>query len=132
MDGYRFTLKQAQDFTAGHGKELLDSLLRRVQTVGPRLNAYIKFDPSKSLSQVPAKNGLLNKVPISIKDNIATHGWETTCGSKILAGFIPPYDATVIRKLHEAGAVIFGKCNMDEFAFGSSCETSFFGPTRNP
>ncbi len=77
-------------------------------------------------------SGPLFGIPVSIKDNIAIEGWETTCASKILKGFVPPYEATAVRKLREAGAVIFAKCNMDEFAFGSSCESSCYGPTRNP
>src|SRR5690606_10811198 len=71
-------------------------------------------------------------LPIAIKDNICIRGRETTCASKILAGHVPPYDATVIEKLKQAGAAIFGQCNMDEFAFGSSSETSAFGVIRNP
>ena len=78
------------------------------------------------------RSGVLAGVPVAIKDNICVEGEEVTCGSKILKGFVAPYDATVIKKLKEAGAVIFGRMNMDEFAFGSSCETSCYGPTHNP
>ncbi len=74
----------------------------------------------------------LSGVPIAVKDNICVEGEEMTCASKILKGFISPYNATVVQKLLNAGAVIFGRTNMDEFAFGSSCETSVYGPTRNP
>lgn len=131
MSDFRFTLKEAIGFAAKEGAEpLIKSLAGRVKEVDGKVNAYIHFDPAKV--QTSKNGGILQGVPISIKDNICIKGWETTCASKILQGYIPPYDATVIEKLKKAGASLFAKCNMDEFAFGSSNETSTFGPVRNP
>lgn len=114
---------------AGPGK-INAALAERVRQVDPKINAYIHFDPARIEKGEMASP--LYGAPISLKDNISTHGWETTCASKILKGYIPPYDATVVAKLRKAGATLFGKCNMDEFAFGSSNETSTYGPVRNP
>ncbi len=131
MPDSSLTLKEAIALAREEGpQKLIDSLAKRVREVDGKVNAYIHFDPARIERNKAA--GLLHGVPISIKDNLATRGWETTCASKILAGHVPPYDATVVAKLRQAGATLFGKLNMDEFAFGSSTETSSFGPTRNP
>ncbi|MDI6751893.1 MAG: Asp-tRNA(Asn)/Glu-tRNA(Gln) amidotransferase subunit GatA [bacterium] len=118
-------------------EELVLSVISMIEEKDGKINAYITRTFDSALEEAKRIDGLSEKpslagIPIAIKDNICTKGILTTCGSKILTGFIPPYDATVISKLKDAGAIIIGKTNMDEFAMGSSCETSAFGPTRNP
>ena len=104
----------------------IKSCLDRIGAVNKKLNAIIYIDKEK-LSREKASGK-----PIVIKDNICVKDEPTTCASKILKGFKPPYDATVVKKLKNASFTLMGKSNMDEFAFGSSCETSCYGPTRNP
>ena len=121
--------------------ELTQLFLDRIARLNPTLNAFVTVDPEKSLNIARAADariaadtaGPLTGIPIAQKDIFCAEGWTTTCGSKMLANFVAPYDATVIRKMHaEAGLVSLGKTNMDEFAMGSSNETSFFGPVKNP
>ena len=125
--------------------ELTQLFLDRIARLNPTLNAFVTVDPEKSLNSARAADariasasgvkpaGQLTGIPIAQKDIFCAEGWRTTCGSKMLANFVSPYDATVIRKMEaEAGLVSLGKTNMDEFAMGSSNETSFFGPVKNP
>jgi len=98
-------------------------------------NAIIKVTRDEAINAARKLNGHpgpLAGVPIAIKDNISTKGMETTCGSRILSGYVPPYDAHVIERLKVAGAIVVGKANMDEFAMGTSTESSYYGPTLNP
>jgi len=120
-------------------EELTRTYLERIERHSD-LAAFLNLNPQQVLSEARAadaarsagtKNALLG-VPIALKDIILTRGQSTTCGSKILENFVPPYDATVTKKLRSCGAVILGKTNMDEFAMGSSNETSHFGVVRNP
>jgi len=106
-----------------------------------QLNAFLSLDPErarKAAKQVDDElatgldRGPLHGIPVAIKDNICTEGLRTTCGSQFLDNFVPPYDATVVQRLREAGAVIIGKTNLDEFAMGSSNENSSYGPVLNP
>jgi aspartyl-tRNA(Asn)/glutamyl-tRNA(Gln) amidotransferase subunit A len=121
--------------------EICRAALERIDAVNAKLNAFTLVTPERALARaaeidrqraVGAPLGPLAGVPVAVKDNLCIRGIRTTACSKILATFVPPYDATVIRRLEEAGAVIVGKTNCDEFAMGSSSETSAFGPVRNP
>ncbi|MFH1867449.1 MAG: Asp-tRNA(Asn)/Glu-tRNA(Gln) amidotransferase subunit GatA [Candidatus Omnitrophota bacterium] len=117
--------------------DIASSLIKRYDSIEDKVNGFAHFDKqvlikrADELDKVDAK-GSLYKIPVVIKDNICVKDELTTCSSKILEGFKPPYDATVVKKLKEAQALLIGKSNMDEFAFGSSCETSCYGPTKNP
>ena len=122
-------------------RELTDQHLARIAAVEPSLNAYLevtadraradadRIDQARSAGEdLPPLAG----VPLAIKDNLCTKGVPTTCASRMLAGFVPPYESTVTGRLWDAGAVLLGKTNLDEFAMGGSTETSAFGPTANP
>ncbi len=120
--------------------ELTRSLLERVSAAQPELNAFISIESESALAAAAAADRRLaagdapplTGIPIAHKDLFCTEGVRTTCGSKMLANFVSPYDATVVARLRQAGSVLVGKTNMDEFAMGSSNETSHFGPVRNP
>ncbi|NJD54424.1 MAG: Asp-tRNA(Asn)/Glu-tRNA(Gln) amidotransferase subunit GatA [Candidatus Methanoperedens sp.] len=120
---------------ADSSEEIVAEYLEKIEK--SKLNAFITVARESALLRakeidLQGHDGPLAGIPVAIKDNISTKGIATTCASKILTGYIPPYDAHVIEKLKEAGAIIIGKANMDEFAMGSSTETSFYGPTLNP
>jgi aspartyl-tRNA(Asn)/glutamyl-tRNA(Gln) amidotransferase subunit A len=120
--------------------ELTQSYLDRVAQLNPGLNAFLTVDADRSLAQARAADAQiaagkaqpLTGIPVALKDIFCAQGWRTTCGSKMLANFVSPYDAHVVEQLNAAGAVILGKTNMDEFAMGSSSETGFWGPVKNP
>ncbi len=123
-------------------KEVVDFFLKRIKEIDTKVNAFITIlDEEKIYDQVKIVQEKINLgesysrlagIPIAIKDNIVTKGIKTTCASKILYNFIPPYDATVITRIKQAGLIIVGKTNLDEFAMGSSTENSAFFPTKNP
>ena len=122
-------------------QQLVSSLFERIHETNPKINAYITLtedqakETARKIDQKRAKGeklGDLTGIPVAIKDNICVKGIPTTCGSKILSNFVPPYDATAVQKLREADAIIIGKTNMDEFGMGSSNEHSFYGIAKNP
>jgi len=135
-----------KELSAGLGQrkfssvELTKAFLARIEALNGRLNAFITVDAEKSLAQARAADARIAKgsaqpltgIPVAHKDIFVARGWLTTCGSKILSNFVSPYDAHLIERFNGAGAVLLGKTNMDEFAMGSSSESSFYGPVKNP
>ena len=121
-------------------RELLTAIYDRIDSVEEKVRSYIHLTKESAFNQAEEADKRIASgdeapllgIPIALKDLICAKGTPTTCGSKILEGFVSPYDATTAKKLKEAGAVIIGKTNMDEFAMGSTTEASAFHPTSNP
>ena len=140
---WKLTLKEASDgLTQGlfSAKELTESTLERIQDVEPKVQSFITLTSEQALvdavradERIASGNKTpLTGIPMQLKDLLCTRDVPTTCGSKMLEQFVPVYNATVVENLNQAGAISLGKGNMDEFAMGSSCETSAFHPTYNP
>jgi len=129
---------EARRFSA---REVTEETLRFAQAENPKTNAYLCFSPERALQSAARVDeklargedpGTLAGVPVAVKDVIVTQGVRTTCGSRLLENYTPPYDATAVERLEAAGGILLGKTNCDEFAMGSSNENSAFGPVRNP
>ncbi len=143
MELYELTIHQALDLLKRgeiSSYELTRAVLERIDQIDSLIRAYLRVDPDLALEQARQADqrrargdrAPLLGIPLAIKDVLCTKGIETTCGSRILEGFIPPFDATVVQKLRQAGCVLLGKTNTDEFAMGSSTENSGYFTTHNP
>ncbi len=143
MDPTSLTIHELHDLLIRKeigARELTQRFLERIEQLDDRLHAYLALQAEMALKEAdrydlgrkdPGASPVAG-IPLALKDVICTRGVRTTCGSRILENFIPPYDGTAVEKLKSAGAIFLGKANMDEFAMGSSTENSGFGPTRNP
>ena len=134
-------LSQALEAGSLSSVEITTAHIERIERLDPKIHAYLEVTTQQALAASQASDqrrakgqarGPLDGIPMALKDIICTNGVATTCASKMLANYIPPYNATCWQRLEEAGAVLLGKVNMDEFAMGSSTENSAFGLTRNP
>jgi aspartyl-tRNA(Asn)/glutamyl-tRNA(Gln) amidotransferase subunit A len=134
---FSLTVHEAQDLLRRKEvspKEIVEALIKRIEQVDGTIHGFLSFDPERALAEAEHADisRPLGGIPIAIKDVVSVKGHPCGCASKILQGYIAPYDATVIERLRAAGAIPFGRTNMDEFAMGSSTENSAFGPSTNP
>jgi len=143
-NGHEWTIESVREALAAKrisARELTAEFCRRIEQRNPELNAYLALSPERAYKQADYIDGLVTRgeplprlagLPLAVKDVLSTKGVVTTCGSRILEGYRPPFDATAVERLENAGAILLGKTNCDEFAMGGSNENSAYGPVRNP
>jgi aspartyl-tRNA(Asn)/glutamyl-tRNA(Gln) amidotransferase subunit A len=143
-NGHEWTIESVREALAAKrisARELTAEFCRRIEQRNPELNAYLALSPERAYKQADYIDGLVTRgeplprlagLPLAVKDVLSTKGVVTTCGSRILEGYRPPFDATAVERLERAGAIVLGKTNCDEFAMGGSNENSAYGPVRNP